>query len=75
MASSHKEILQAGFKDVHEYAIMCRYKNCSHGPKEKECAVSKAVEEGQLRISRVSSYREFIASSSSKNFHKIKRAK
>lgn len=53
---SSKSELEESFRDIHEIAKGCRFRNCSH-ISEPDCAVKKAVEEGIISKKR---YRNFI---------------
>ena len=43
------------FEDVEEAASMCRFSDCSHG-NELGCALRKAIEDGELKEERLTSY-------------------
>ncbi len=52
------EDLEAAFPDIARYRGQCRYADCAHvGEGAAECAVAKAVEDGALPPTRLSSYR------------------
>lgn len=44
-----------GYQDIYLLSRACRYRDCSH-VNEKECAVKKAVEDGELTRERYNSY-------------------
>ncbi len=50
-----KDELENCFRDFAPYIGGCRFKGCSH-TKEKGCAVLKAVEDGEIAVSRHESY-------------------
>src|SRR5439155_20664743 len=47
----------AGFADVEDLAADCRFADCAHTT-EPGCAVREAVDEGQLPLDRLRSYRQ-----------------
>ena len=50
--------LLATFRELLPYVGKCRYADCAHvGENSEECAVAKAVEEGEIPVSRLESYR------------------
>ncbi len=49
------EGLGEAFSDVESYAAMCRFRDCRHQG-EPDCAVRKAIENGELDGSRLESY-------------------
>lgn len=54
-----EETLRNGFREFGHYAGMCRFSNCRH-LNEPGCAVSAAVESGELSATRVENYRNLI---------------
>jgi ribosome biogenesis GTPase len=48
----------AGFDDVEELALQCRFTDCSHDS-EPGCAIRSAIEAEQLDAARLESYRKF----------------
>jgi len=49
--------LSRAFEDLEELAEQCRYGDCSHNS-EPECAVRKAIEDGELPEERLESYQK-----------------
>lgn len=49
--------IEEEFSDVEELALKCKFTNCRH-ENEKGCAVSKAIETGELDADRLVSYRK-----------------
>lgn len=47
--------IHVGFPDIQTFLGQCRFRNCTH-QHEKQCAVKKAVESGELLARRVESY-------------------
>lgn len=47
--------IYVGFPDIQTFLGQCRFRNCTH-QHEKQCAVKKAVESGELLARRVESY-------------------
>ncbi|MFJ7737019.1 ribosome small subunit-dependent GTPase A [Lysinibacillus sp. NPDC097287] len=47
--------LSSSFKDIEEFAAVCRYRDCSH-QNEPQCAVQQAIRDGELEESRLQSY-------------------
>lgn len=47
--------LSSSFKDIEEFATLCRYRDCSH-QNEPQCAVQQAIYDGELEESRLQSY-------------------
>ncbi len=54
------EGLDDAFSDVEKLAQMCRFRNCRH-ENEPGCAVRRAIENGELRLSRFESYQKIKA--------------
>ncbi|HEY2791554.1 MAG TPA: ribosome small subunit-dependent GTPase A, partial [Micromonosporaceae bacterium] len=52
-----EEGLDQAFSDVEALAVDCRFANCSHGG-EPDCAVWQAVENGDLTVRRLDSWRK-----------------
>ena len=52
-------LLDSVYPDIADAAVGCRFRNCRH-TSEPECAVRRAVEEGNLRPSRLVCYRRLI---------------
>ena len=52
--------LDDAFSDVEKLAQMCRFRNCRH-ENEPGCAVRRAIENGELRLSRFESYQKIKA--------------
>lgn len=50
-----KENLQYAFPDFKDYAQQCQFRDCSHR-KEPGCAVTEAVREGKIELTRYQSY-------------------
>lgn len=48
----------AGFDDVEELALQCRFTDCSH-ESEPGCAIRAAIETDEMEASRLESYRKF----------------
>lgn len=48
--------LEAVFPDIIELAQQCEFRNCKHSPKERGCAVQKALTKGKLSRQRFESY-------------------
>ncbi len=51
------EGLSNAFSDVEKYANKCKFRDCKH-ENEPGCAVRKAIENGELDISRLKSYKK-----------------
>jgi ribosome biogenesis GTPase len=47
--------VDAVFPEIEEYAVECRYRDCTHGP-EPDCAVRAAVAEGQVSPERFAAW-------------------
>lgn len=54
------EGLGDAFSDVEKFASMCKFRDCKH-KNEPGCAVRKAIENGELDIRRLESYRKIKA--------------
>lgn len=54
------EGLDDAFSDVEKLAQMCRFRDCRH-ENEPGCAVQKAIETGELSLSRFESYQKIKA--------------
>lgn len=52
--------LGAAFSDVEAFAASCRFRDCKHVD-EPGCAVLAAIEEGELALARLESYRSLAA--------------
>jgi len=50
--------LGAAFEDIGELASRCRFRNCAH-LREPDCAVLAAVDDGNLELDRLRSWRKF----------------
>jgi len=50
--------VDAAFEDIEALAAECRFRDCAHA-REPGCAVLGAVEEGQLELGRLRSWRKF----------------
>jgi ribosome biogenesis GTPase len=55
-----------GFKDVRKFYGACKFSNCSHTT-EPECAMKKAVEDGELSEQRFKNYLRLIEEFNEKN--------
>jgi ribosome biogenesis GTPase len=55
-----EEGIERAFADVAQYASECRFRDCRHD-REPDCAVRRAVDDGQLDPVRVDSYRRLHA--------------
>jgi ribosome biogenesis GTPase len=51
----------AGFPEIAEYALHCKFRDCSHST-EPGCAVLSAAEEGLIRQERMLSFRQILQS-------------
>ncbi|SME97995.1 ribosome small subunit-dependent GTPase A [Desulfovibrio gilichinskyi] len=66
------------FSDIQELSGLCRFADCSH-MREPGCAVLKAVENGELPLSRLESYRkmkremEYVSARSEKSADRIEK--
>lgn len=49
------ETLREAFPELEEYAMVCRFRNCSHSH-EPQCAVKAAANEGRINSDRYQSY-------------------
>ncbi|HWK22440.1 MAG TPA: ribosome small subunit-dependent GTPase A [Ureibacillus sp.] len=49
------ESLASSFQDIEELASNCRFRDCTHNG-EPGCAINKAIESGDLELSRLQSY-------------------
>ncbi len=49
------ESLSSSFRDIEEFAVACRYRDCTHHM-EPHCAVQQAIKDGALEQSRLQSY-------------------
>ena len=49
--------LKDAFSDVEEFTSMCKFRDCTH-ESEPGCAVRKAIENGELSLSRYESYKK-----------------
>ena len=49
--------IDTAFHDIEELAQKCRFSDCTH-TSEPDCAVRKALEEGELDADRLESYRK-----------------
>lgn len=58
-----KDRLQDCFPEFRDYIGKCKFTSCSH-TKEKQCAVLEAVENGEIPLSRIESYRKLYEESS-----------
>ncbi|MDP1880448.1 MAG: ribosome small subunit-dependent GTPase A [Parachlamydiaceae bacterium] len=56
-----KEEVQAYFPEIFEIGINCKFTDCSH-THEENCAVIKAVESGDLSVTRYGSYQALMES-------------
>lgn len=52
-----QEMLDIGFNDIESLRKHCRFRNCSHN-KEPDCAVQKAIQQGQLTNARLESFQK-----------------
>lgn len=52
-------IVQAGFVELKNIALDCRFRNCRH-QHEPNCAVQKAWEENKISPTRINSYQKFL---------------
>lgn len=55
---SDDEAFAAGFEDIEELALTCRFTDCSH-ESEPGCAIKAAIASGELAAARLESYRKF----------------
>jgi len=56
---SSGEGISKTFQDIEELSFLCKFRDCCH-ESEPGCAVIKAVEEGNLNIERLNSYKKLI---------------
>ena len=64
------ELLPA-FRDLSAYVGKCRYADCAHvGEGAEECAVARAVAEGEIPTTRLDSYRSIYKTVKEKNLYK-----
>jgi len=56
---SSGEGISKTFQDIEELSWLCKFRDCCH-ESEPGCAVIKAVEEGNLNIERLNSYKKLI---------------
>jgi ribosome biogenesis GTPase / thiamine phosphate phosphatase len=52
--------IERAFRDVFEYADRCRFRNCKHLD-EPDCAVQKAISDGDLDVVRLDAMRRLVA--------------
>ena len=55
---SDDEAFAAGFEDIEELALACRFTDCGH-ESEPGCAITAAIASGELSADRLESYRKF----------------
>lgn len=63
-----REELQDAFPEFDAFKGQCKFKNCSH-IKEKDCAVRKAVDAGEIPTSRYNSYKSIYQELKSQEKH------
>jgi ribosome biogenesis GTPase len=49
-----------GFRELREFAGLCRFRDCQH-EKEPGCALRDGVEEGKISAARFASYKRILA--------------
>ena len=57
-----KQDIMDGFIELEPYRGRCKFANCSHGD-EPGCAISEALEQGEINGQRVESFRKMLADS------------
>ena len=57
------------FKDFRPYLGRCRFNNCIHD-REPDCAVRKALEEGNIQEGRYESYKQILEELKSPDFRR-----
>ncbi len=57
-----REQILNGFIELKPYRGLCKFANCSHG-NEPGCAITEALEKGELNAQRVNSFRKMLADS------------
>lgn len=56
------DALESTFREFSRYAHACRWADCAHiGESEEDCAIARAVKNGEIAKTRLSSYRSIYA--------------
>ncbi len=71
MQTIQKQDLQYDFREFKKYIGNCRFNDCAH-LKEPGCAVTKALNSGEILTSRYESYKRMYEMSAQTNFWEIK---
>lgn len=71
MQTIDKQELQHDFRDFKKYICNCRFNDCAH-LKEPGCAVTEALQAGQIMPSRYQSYKRLYELSAQSNFWEAK---
>ncbi len=67
LVEMEKEEIGDYFPEIFEFKDQCKFHNCLH-LNEPKCAVKKAVEEGEIAISRYLSYVSFLEEDAKENY-------
>ena len=71
MQTIDKQELQHDFREFKEYLGSCRFNDCAH-LKEPGCAVTEALQRGEILQSRYQSYKRLYELSAQNNFWETK---
>ena len=71
MQAIEKQELQHDFREFKKYIGECRYNDCAH-LKEPGCAITEALQRGDIMLSRYQSYKRLYELSAQNNFWETK---